>query len=169
MKGWKTLLLSAALLMALTTGAYSGGPWSAEIEGDGIVSGGDLPDYGVIEAEIGWNFKWNKDTGEVKGQLNIVEKLYDGGVRHFKLFGYEVYEVGKPLKRPILFDCDNYQVRVQGRDEDGREIAMHLRSKDNIVAPNSIWYWVKSAADSDYISNSNGRLPVSNLFWMECR
>jgi hypothetical protein len=68
-----------------------------------------------------------------------------------------------------LFDCGEYEVRVQGEDDQGHEIAVHFRSKDNIVAPNSVWYWVKSEPDGDYMTNTNGRLSVSNLFWMKCR
>jgi hypothetical protein len=169
MKRWKMLTVTAVLFLGLTTGAHSGGPWTVNLEGNGIISGGDLLDYGVIETDLVWNFKLNEHTGEVKGQVYIVEKLFEGGVRHFKLFGYEVYDAGDPNQRPVLFDCDDYEVRVQGIDDKGQEIAVHFRSKDNIVAPNTIWYWVKRRPDGNYITNTNDGLSVSNLFWMECR
>ena len=169
MKSWRIAVISAVLILGLATAVYSGGgPWTVKIEGNGLVSGGDLAVYGVIETDLGWNLKLNENTGEVKGMVNIVEKLSDGGVRHFKLYGYNVYEVGDPTLRPILFDCGDYEVRVQGVDDQGQEIAVHFRSKDNIVAPNSVWYWVKTQPDGEYITNTNARLSVSNLFWMQC-
>ena len=113
MNKWKILTITAVLLFGLATGAYCGGPWTAEIEGNGTISGGDLLDYGVMETDIDWSFKLNEDTGEIKGRVNIIEKLYDGGVRNLKLFGYEVYEVGDPAKKPILFDCNDYDSLMQ--------------------------------------------------------
>jgi len=105
----------------------------------------------------------------VQGRVNLVENLADGSVRRFQLAGADVYEVGDSTKRPILFDCSKYEVRVQGIDGQGREIAVLFRSKDNIEASNSVWYWVKSQPDGDYIANTDAGLSVSNLFWMECR
>jgi hypothetical protein len=169
MKHWKIPAIAAVICLALATGAYCGETWTAKLEGSGIVKGGNLPTYGVIETDLDWNFNFNEDTGEVQGRVNLVEQLSDGGVRRLKLSGAEVYEVGDPAKRPILFDCGNYEVRVQGIDDQGREIAVHFRSKDNITAPNTVWYWVKTKPDGTYIANTDAELSVSNLFWMDCR
>jgi hypothetical protein len=169
MRHWNILIITAALFMALVTGAYGGEIWTVKLEGSGVVKGGNLSAYGVLETDLDWNFRFDEDTGEVQGRVNLVENLSDGGVRRLQLSGAEVYEIGDPAKRPILFDCVNYEVRVQGIDEQGREIAVYFRSKDNITAPNTIWYWVKSRPDGDYIANTDTALSVSNLFWMECR
>jgi hypothetical protein len=166
MKHWKVFTITALFFVALATTAYAGGgPWTVKIEGNGIVTG---PYYDVDEADIGWNFKWNADTGEVKGQVNIVEKLSDGGVRHFKLRGYQVMPVGDETIRPILFNCNTYEVRVQGFDDQGQEIAVHFRSDSNLSYPNTIWYWVMDAEGEGFITNTGDRLLVSNPFWMEC-
>jgi len=164
MRYWKIFTISALFFVALATTAYTGGPWTVKIEGNGIVVG---PYNGVDEADIGWNFKWNEATGEVHGQVNIVEKLSDGSVRQFKLRGYQVFDVGNPTVRPILFNCDTYEVRVEGDDDEGRRIAAHFRSDDNLSYPNTVWYWVKDA-DGTEITNTNARLDVSNPFWIEC-
>ena len=169
MKHWTIAAVAAAFFLALAAGAFGGGTWTAKLEGGGSVKGGNLSAYGVIETDFDWNISFNEDTGEVQGRVNLVEKLTDGGARRFKLSGSEVYEVGDPTKRPILFDCSNYEVRLQGIDDLGREIAVHFRSKDNITAPNTIWYWVKTQPDGEYIANTDAGLSVSNLFWMECR
>lgn len=164
MKRWQIFTITALFFVALATTAYARGPWTVKIDGNGIVTG---PYNDVDEADIGWNFKWNADTGEVNGQVNIVEKLSDGGVRHFKLRGYQVYPVGDPKVRPILFDCDTYEVRVEGYDDQGQVIAVHFRSDNNLLYPNTIWYWVMDA-DGNFITNTGARLPVSNPFFMEC-
>ncbi|UCD80115.1 MAG: hypothetical protein JSW26_01390 [Desulfobacterales bacterium] len=169
MKLCKIPAIALVLFLALATGAYCGETWTAKLEGRGIVKGGHLPAYGVIETDLDWRFEFDENTGKVQGRVNLVEKLSDGGVRRLKLSGSEVYEVGDPTKRNILFDCDNYEVRVQGIDDQGREIAVHFRSKDNITVPNTIWYWAKAQPDGDYIVNTDAGLSVSNLFWMDCR
>jgi hypothetical protein len=169
MKLWKIPAIIAVLCLALATGAYCEDPWTVKLEGSGNVKGGNLSVYGVIETDLDWSFRFNRDTGSVQGRVNLVEKLSDGSVRRLELSGAEVYEVGDPTKRLILFDCSNYEVRVQGIDDQGREIAVDFRSKDNIEAPNTIWYWVKDHPDGDYIANTVTGLPASNLFWMECR
>ena len=169
MKFWKTPAIIATLCLALATGAYCEEPWTVKLEGSGNVKGGNLSTYGVIETDLDWSFRFNEDTGSVQGRVNLVEKLSDGSVRRLELSGAEVYEVGDPTKRLILFDCSNHEVRVQGIDDRGREIAVDFRSKGNIEAPNTIWYWVKSRPDGDYITNTDTELSVSNLFLMDCR
>lgn len=169
MKHWSIPAVAAVLFLALAASAFCGDTWTVKLEGSGLVKGGNLPAYGVIETELGWDISFNEDTGEVQGGVNLVEKLSDGGIRKLNLSGSEVYEVGDPTKRLILFDCSHYEVRLQGIDDQGREIAVHFRSKDNITAPNTVWYWVKTQPDGDYISNTNAGLSVSNLFWMDCR
>lgn len=169
MKLCKIPAIIAVVILALAAGADCQEPWTVKLEGSGIVKGGNLSSYGVIETDLDWSFKFHKDTGNVQGRVHLVEKLSDGGVRRLELSGSEVYEVGDPMKRLILFDCNNYEVRVQGIDDQGREIAVNFRSKDNIEAPNTIWYWVKDQPDGDYIANTDTGLSASNLFWMECR
>ena len=166
MKYWKIFTVTALFFVALATTAYTGGPWTVKIEGNGIVSGPYNSVDEVDEADIGWNFKWNENKGEVHGQVNIVEKMADGSVRHFKLRGYQVFDVQDPTKRPILFDCDTYEVRVEGENDQGQRIAVHFRSDNNLSYPNTIWYWVME--DGNFITNTSARLPVSNPFWMEC-
>jgi hypothetical protein len=169
MKHWKIPAIAAVIFLALATGAFCAETWTAKLEGNGVVKGGNLSAYGVIETDLDWNISFNEDTGEVQGRVNLAEQLMDGRIRRFKLSGPEVYEVGDPGKRPILFDCSHYEARIQGIDEKGREIAVHFRSKDNLTAPNTVWYWVKTQPDGDYIANTNAGLSVSNLFWMDCR
>jgi hypothetical protein len=169
MKLWNITGIGAVLFLAMATGAFCGEIWTVKLEGNGIVKGGNLSAYGVSETDLDWNINFNEDTGEVQGWVNLVEQLSDGGIRRLKLSGSDVYEVGNPAKRLILFDCGNYEVRVQGIDDQGREIAVHFRSKDNIAAPNTVWYWVKAHPDGEYIANTDGGLSVSNLFWMDCR
>ena len=169
MKHWNIPAAGAVLFLALATGAFCGETWTVKLEGNGMVKGGNLSAYGVSETDLDWNINFNEDTGEVQGRVNLIEHLSGGGIRRLKLSGYEVYEVGDPTKRLILFDCSNYEIRIQGIDGQGREIAVHFRSKDNITAPNTVWYWVKTHPDGDYIANTNAGLSVSNLFWMDCR
>lgn len=169
MKHWFIAAITAVLFLALTTGGFGGETWTAKLEGNGTIKGGDLTAYGVMETDLDWNINFNEDTGELQGRVNIAEKLSDGGIRRLTLSGSEVYEVGDSTKRPILFDCGNYEVRLQGVDDQGREIAVLFRSKDNLSAPNTIWYWVKTQPDGEYIANTAAGLSVSNLFWMECR
>lgn len=161
--------MAASLVILLATAVQAGGPWSVKVEGNGIVTGAD---YDVMETDIGWNFKWNADTGEVNGHLNIVEKLMGGGTRHFQLSGDQVMPVGDPTVRPILFNCnamnsDSRSVRVEGYDDDGNRIAAHFRDSEHYMYPNTVWYWVQDPA-GNYITNTNARLPVSNPFTMEC-
>jgi len=169
MKYWKIPVVTAALFLILSTGSYGAGIWTVKLEGSGIIKGGHLPAYGVVETDLDWSIRFDEDTGEVQGRVNLAENLTDGSVRRLQLTGAEVYEVGDSTKRPILFDCSKYEVRLQGIDEQGREIAVHFRSKDNIEASNTVWYWVKGQPDGDYIANTDAGLSVSNLFWMECR
>jgi hypothetical protein len=170
----RRMLIVLVVVLALTATAavvWAGGPWEVKVEGNGTVSGGSLPAYDVVEADVGWNFKMNFD-GEIQGQLNIVEKLTDGTTRHFKLYGYQVYPVGNPASRPILFNCasgggDARSVRVEGWDDQGRLIAAHFRDSEHSQFPSTVWYWVQNASGS-YISNTNARLTVSYPFTMEC-
>jgi hypothetical protein len=171
----KRLFIALIVLLALTATAslvWAGGPWEVKVEGNGIVSGGSLPSYGVVETDIGWNFKMNFNS-EVQGHLNIVEKLTDGTTRHFQLHGYEVLPVGDPGGRPILFNCvddgssDSRSVRVEGYDSEGRLVAAHFRDSEHNTLPSTVWYWVQDPP-GNYITNTNARLSVSNLFAMEC-
>lgn len=173
MKKRTLIALVVVLALAATVSVvWAGGPWAAKVEGNGTVSGGSLPSYDVLETDIGWNFKWNADTGEVNGHLNIVEKLTDGKVRHFQLTGAHVLPVGDPTVRPILFNCasgggDARSVRVEGTDDQGRLIAAHFRDSEHSQYPSSVWYWVQDASGS-YVTNTNARLTVSYPFTMEC-
>ena len=169
MKRWNIPAAAAVIFLTWAAIGFCGETWTVKLEGNGIVKGGNLSAYGVIETELDWNIYFNEDTGEVQGGVNLFERLSDGGIRKIHLSGSEVYEVGDPSKKLILFDCSRYEVRLQGIDDQGREIAVHFRSKDNITAPNTVWYWVKTQPDGDYIANTNAGLSVSNLFWMDCR
>jgi hypothetical protein len=173
MKKITLIALIVVLVLAATVSLVcAGGPWAVKVEGNGTVNGGSLPSYGVLETDIGWNFKWNVDTGEVNGHLNIVEKRTDGTVRHFQLSGAQVLPVGDPTGRPILFNCasgggDARSIRVEGWDDQGRLIAAHFRDSEHSQYPSSVWYWVQDASGS-YITNTNARLTVSYPFTMEC-
>ena len=170
----KRVLIGLVVVLALAAAASvvrAGGPWEVKIEGNGTVSGGSLPSYGVVEADVGWNMKMNFD-GQVQGHLNIVEKLTDGTTRHFELYGYEVFPVGNPAVRPILFNCasgggDARSVRVEGWDDQGRRVAAHFRDSQHTQYPSSVWYFVQDPLGT-YITNTNARLTVSNPFTMEC-
>jgi hypothetical protein len=171
MKKWLITIIVMLLSLLFTASVFAGGPWTVKVEGNGIVSGGSLPSYSVLETDIGWNFKWNEDTDEVNGQLNIVEKLTDGTVRHFKLSGVQVDDVGNPASRPILFNCaagggDGRSVRVEGYDNQGQLVSAHFRDSEHTQFPNSVWYWVQGS--SGYITNTNARLTLSFPFTMEC-
>jgi hypothetical protein len=167
-----TLAAVAVLTLLLSTMSYAGGPWEVKIEGNGMVdpftSSGEVE---VCGTDLGWNFKMNYD-GQVNGQLNIVEKLCDGSIRHFKLAGYQVYDVGDPSSRPILFNCaagtdDARSVRVEGWNDDGLCVSAHWRDSQHATMPNTVWYWVQDSG-GNFITNTNARLPVSNPFTMVC-
>lgn len=165
----RVLLIAVAfvafsLVFLLTTGLLAekpdpanGGPWVTKVEGGGIVSGGSLSSYNVVETVLGWNIKVNAD-GVMKGHLNIVEKLENGKVRHFKLFSDE-FELD-------FAKCNSYEVRIEGTDENGYRVAIHFRGLRNTVYPNSVWYWVKDGGT--FITNTGARLTVSNTFYVTC-
>lgn len=157
------LVVISALLLAVT--AYAGGPWKVKFDGNGYVSGGGLSGYDVVETDLGWNMKMNFE-GDVQGQLNIVEKLEDGGVRHFMLAGYEVIPVGDPTQRPVVFNCDTEEVRVEGTNADGLTVAAHFRSPDHATYPNTVWYWVMDSGS--YVTNTAARLTLSAPMSMFC-
>ena len=158
------IFIAFALVFLMTTGLLIGkpvqvkGPWVTKVEGSGIVSGGSLSSYGVSETDLGWNFKINAD-GQIKGQLNIVEKLEDGKVRHFKLFGYEVTSIDRT-------NCGTYEIRVEGTNADGFVVAAHFRGTRNSYRPNSVWYWVKDGGT--FITNTGTQLTVSDTFYVNC-
>jgi hypothetical protein len=160
------LVLAVICLLVLGVTAYAGGPWAVKVDGNGYVSGGGLTGYGVVETDLGWNMKMNFD-GNVQGQLNIVEKLDGGTVRHFMLAGYELYPVGDPTVRPILFNCNTNEVRVEGLNDEGLTVAAHFRSPDHAVYPNTVWYWVRDSSGT-YISNTATRLTLSTPITMYC-
>lgn len=166
-----TIFAVLVLLLAAAISVRAGGPWAVKAEGNGAVNGGDLPSYGVDQADIGWNLKMNFDY-EVQGQLNIVEKLSNGGTRHFRLSGDQVFPVGDPAVRPILFNCavgglDGRSVRVEGVDGNGNLISIHVRDSQHPDYPNSAWYWVQDPSGT-YITNTNTRLSLSDPFTLFC-
>lgn len=161
-KIWAIIFLTVLLIFVASV-AYAGGPWKVKIEGNGYLFG---PFYGgVVKTDIGWNMKYNADSGQVKGQLNIVETLADGSNRHFKLSGYQVYPVGDPTAKPIVIKCN--EVRVEGFDDSGRAISAHFRPPSHPIYPNTIWYWVKDSSGA-FISNTFARLPLSSTLSMSC-
>lgn len=172
-KKFITIIFVILLCLCFVGIASAGGSWKVSESGNGVVSGGYLPYYGVVESDIGWNFKWNSTTGDVNGHLNIVEKLNNGKVRHFKLYGYQVMPVEDPTLPWILFNC-GYDgrwaraVRVEGVDKEGNTIAAHFRDSENFEYPNTIWYWVKDPSGK-VITNTYGPLVVSAPFTMVCR
>jgi hypothetical protein len=159
-----TIATLVLLAVVVTSVAYAGGPWEMKVEGNGIVDG-PFSD-GVCEADIGWNMKMNYDR-EVAGHLNIVEKLCDGTVRHFDLYGYELLSVGDPTVRPILFNCATQEVRVEGYNAEGYHIAAHWRSPLNTTAPNTVWYWVYGPG-GELVTNTNARLAIDSPMTMWC-
>lgn len=146
------------------------GPWQAKIEGNGTVSGSTLSSYGVLEADLGWNFRMTNDN-RIAGNLNIVEKLENGKVRHFKVKIDEI-DADDPTVRPILFNCetgngDARSVRIEVTMSDGSVIAAHFRDSLHTQFPNTVWYWVKDSS-GNFITNTGARLLVSNLFTLKC-
>ena len=159
----RVIIFLAVLLLFVASVAYARGPWKVKVEGNGNLFG---PYHGgVVKADIGWNMKYNADSGQVKGQLNIVETLTDGSNRHFKLSSNQVYPVGDPTVRPILFECD--EVRVEGFDKFGRTISAHFRPPSHPIYPNTIWYWVKDSSGG-FITNTFDRLTLSSTLSMWC-
>ncbi len=169
MKKTNVFMALAILVMALLVGVFVSVAWvgarELKVEGNGMVSGGGLSVYDVVETDIGWNMEMSYDEN-VHGVLNIVEKLTDGTTRHFMLYGYQVEPVGDPAVRPILFNCATREVRIEGYDSEGRLVAASFRGSLNTVNPNSVYYWVKD--NGGYITSTGGRLTVSNPFTMVC-
>lgn len=124
------------------------------------------PAYGVVESDFGWNFKINAD-GTLKGQLNIVEKMSDGGVRHFKLRADEVWS-GSPV---VYLNCTD--ARVEGINSDGYRIAAHFRPQDHPTTPNVVWYYIIGpggdyVSSTDYPGYPDGWLTLSGPISIDC-
>ena len=137
-------------------------PWLAKIEGNGILRGDYLLlKYGVVETDIGWNFKVKQSGGLVEGHLNIVEKLDGGGVRHFQLRGADV-------DRVTDFSCANDSLRVEGTNEAGQRVAAHFRGYKNTDDPNTVYYWVKVEVGGQFITSCGGRLTLDGDFTIDC-
>jgi len=135
-------------------------PWAAKMEGNGILGGGVLPSYDVVETDIGWNFKVKATDNTVVGNLNIVEKLVEEGPpHHFQLTGAEV--------DTLYYSCDNDELRVEGTNEAGQRVAAHFRGSSNPSYPNTVWYWVK--VDDTFITNCGDRLTLDgDDFTIDC-
>ncbi len=135
-------------------------PWAAKMEGNGILSGGVLPSYDVVETDIGWNFKVKATDDTVVGNLNIVEKLVEGDPpRHFQLTGAEV--------DMLDYSCGSDELRVEGTNEAGQRVAAHFRGSTNTSYPNTVWYWVK--VEGNLITNCGGRLTLAgDDFTIDC-
>lgn len=134
------------------------GPWEAKVQGDGALSGGSLPSYGVNHANLGWNFKANSDN-LYNGQLNVVEKDEGGEMlNHYKLYGYQV--------DTKTYNCDTHEMRVEGFNDEGYRVAAHFRGYRNTSYPNSVWYWVKDG--STYLTNTGARLTLDKPFFVLC-
>lgn len=159
----RLIAIAVAVVLLLTLGAsaaLAASRWQAKMEGNGILSGGALPSYGVEETDIGWNFKVKADDPTaVNGNLNIVEKLNGGPPRHFQLSGAEVDKV--------YLNCENDELRVEGTNKVGQRVAAHFRGVNNPDYPKTVWYWVK--VDGTYITNCGARLPlVGDDFTIDC-
>jgi hypothetical protein len=135
-------------------------PWAAKMEGNGILSGGHLPKYDVVETDIGWNFKVKAADNTVVGNLNIVEKLVEEGPpRHFQLTGAEV--------DMLSYNCTTDELRVEGTNGAGQRVAAHFRGYNNISFPNTVWYWVK--IEGSFITNCGTRLTLDgDDFTIDC-
>ena len=154
------VVLSVVLSIVVGGIVLAVSPWAAKMEGNGILSGGALPSFDVIETDIGWNFKVKQSDGLVEGHLNIVEKLDGGGVRHFQLTGADVDKVTD-------FSCANDSLRVEGTNEADQRVAAHFRGYNNTGDPNTVWYWVK--VDGTLITNCGARLTlVGPEFTIDC-
>lgn len=157
----KLIAIALAVVMVFTLGtsaALAASPWVTKMEGNGILSGGSLPYYSVVETDIGWNFKVKAD-GTVQGHLNIMEKLGKGPPRHFQLSGAEVDTVS--------WDGGTDELRVEGTNEDGQRVAAHFRGVNNLGDPKTVWYWVK--VDGNFITDCAARLPlVGDDFTIDC-
>lgn len=155
--GVLVLFLSSGLAYGKMKGGQAKGPWVAKVEGNGYLSGGSLPSYGVDETNLGWNFKVNA-YGGYNGQLNIIEKFDGQMLRHFKLFDYQVDN--------NRYSCETHEMRVEGTDDEGQRVAAHFRGWRNTQYPNSVWYWVKNG--DGYITNTKARLTLDSPFFILC-
>jgi len=136
-------------------------PWLAKIEGNGILRGDYLlSEYGVIETDIGWNFKVKAADDTVVGNLNIVEKLVgEGPPNHFQLTGADV--------KTFFAKCGTDELRVEGTNEAGQTVAAHFRGVGNSSKPKTVWYWVKR--DGSFITNCGTQLALDgDDFTIEC-
>ena len=159
------VVLSVVLSIVVGGVVLAVSPWAAKMEGNGILSEGALPNYDVVETDIGWNFKVVKATDNtVVGNLNIVEKLVgEGPPRHFQLTGAEV--------DTLYYSCDDDELRVEGTNEAGQRVAAHFRGSSNPSYPNTVWYWVKVEVGGSFIfiTNCGNRLTLDgDDFTIDC-
>jgi len=152
--------LSISLVLLLAGASWAGG-WSVKQEGNGLLHEGQQP--GVQEVDLGWNLKLSADGTYVRGNVNIVEKLGDGEIRHFQFKGGQVSEL-----KDATFNCQTDEVRVEGdgiwkisgEEDKVVHFAIHLRGTNNVGNPMSVWYWVKDAGQ--IVTNSGARLTLDS-------